>query len=72
MFKDYSVPVFSEFGCNIITPRPFTEVEAIYGSTMKKVWSGGIAYEYFEEVNHYGILLTKKDGLITKLPDLIL
>lgn len=36
---------------------------------MKKVWSGGIAYEYFEEVNHYGILLTKKDGLITKLPD---
>ncbi|KHC40280.1 hypothetical protein MGO_00221 [Candida albicans P76055] len=70
MFKDYSVPVFfSEFGCNIITPRPFTEVEAIYGSTMKKVWSGGIAYEYFEEVNHYGILLTKKDGSITKLPD---
>ncbi|CAX44480.1 pH-regulated cell-wall GPI-anchored 1,3-beta-glucanosyltransferase, putative [Candida dubliniensis CD36] len=69
-FKDYPIPIFfSEFGCNIITPRPFTEVEAIYGNTMNKIWSGGIVYEYFEEINHYGILLTKKDGSITKLPD---
>ncbi|RCK55568.1 1,3-beta-glucanosyltransferase PGA5 [Candida viswanathii] len=69
-FNNYPVPVFfSEFGCNIITPRPFTEIEAIYGTTMRKVWSGGIVYEYFEEVNHYGVLLAKKDGLITKLPD---
>lgn len=69
-FNNYPVPVFfSEFGCNIITPRPFTEIEAIYGTTMRKVWSGGIVYEYFEEVNHYGVLLSKKDGLISKLPD---
>ncbi|KAI3404943.2 hypothetical protein KGF56_002272 [Candida oxycetoniae] len=69
-FKNYPAPVFfSEFGCNIITPRPFTEVEAIYGTTMRKIWSGGIAYEYFEEVNHYGLVLNKNDGSILKLPD---
>ncbi|CAK9438561.1 uncharacterized protein LODBEIA_P27850 [Lodderomyces beijingensis] len=69
-FKNYPVPAFfSEFGCNMITPRPFTEVEALYGSTMRKTWSGGIAYEYFEEVNHYGIVLPKQDGSVLKLPD---
>ncbi|KAG5421782.1 hypothetical protein I9W82_000874 [Candida metapsilosis] len=70
VFANYPTPVFfSEFGCNIITPRPFTEVEALFGSTMRKTWSGGIAYEYFEEVNHYGIVQNKKDGTIAKLPD---
>ncbi|KAI5949687.1 hypothetical protein CANMA_005494 [Candida margitis] len=70
VFNNYPAPVFfSEFGCNIITPRPFTEVEALFGSTMRKTWSGGIAYEYFEEVNHYGIVSNKKDGTISKLSD---
>ncbi|KAI5967083.1 hypothetical protein KGF57_000512 [Candida theae] len=70
VFANYPAPVFfSEFGCNIITPRPFTEVEALFGSTMRKTWSGGITYEYFEEVNHYGVIQNKKDGTIAKLPD---
>ncbi|CCG22464.1 Pga5 GPI-anchored beta-1,3-glucanosyltransferase [Candida orthopsilosis Co 90-125] len=70
VFANYPAPVFfSEFGCNIITPRPFTEVETLFGSTMRKTWSGGIAYEYFEEVNHYGVVQNKKDGTIVKLPD---
>ncbi|KAL6453862.1 LOW QUALITY PROTEIN: PGA5 1 [Candida maltosa Xu316] len=69
-FKGYPVPVFfSEFGCNIISPRPFTEIDTIYGSTMTKVWSGGIVYEYFEEVNHYGVVQAKPDGQVSKLPD---
>ena len=42
-FKDFSVPVFfAEYGCNAVTPRKFTEVDAIYGNKMKDVWSGGI------------------------------
>lgn len=70
VFANYPAPVFfSEFGCNIITPRPFTEVETLFGSTMRKTWSGGIAYEYFEEVNHYGVVQNKKDGTIVKLTD---
>ncbi|KAG7662112.1 uncharacterized protein J8A68_004374 [[Candida] subhashii] len=69
-FSDFPVPIFfSEYGCNIVSPRPFTEVEAIYGTTMSKVFSGGIAYEYYEEVNHYGIVIEKKDGQIVKLAD---
>ncbi|CAI5758955.1 unnamed protein product [Candida verbasci] len=69
-FENYSAPIFfAEFGCNIINPRPFTEIEAIYGTKMSKIWSGAIAYEYFEEANHYGIVMLKKDGQLTKLPD---
>ena len=54
-FSEYTVPVFfAEYGCNEVTPRPFTEVEALYGEQMTPVWSGGIVYMYFQEQNNYG------------------
>lgn len=54
-FRNYTVPVFfAEYGCNEVTPRTFTEVNALYGDTMAEVWSGGIVYMYFQETNNYG------------------
>ncbi|CAH6721836.1 pH-responsive protein 2 [[Candida] jaroonii] len=69
-FGKSTIPVFfSEFGCNTMTPRPFTEVEALYGLTMSKVWSGGIAYEYFQHGNKYGVVKETKNGSIVPLDD---
>ena len=56
-FECVSVPVFfSEYGCNKVTPRPFDEVLALYGSNMSQVFSGGLVYEYFQASNDYGEL----------------
>lgn len=65
-FKNYTVPAFfAEYGCN--TPnggdktdaaaRPWEEVATLYGPQMNDVFSGGIAYEYFEEANDFGLFL---------------
>jgi hypothetical protein len=57
-FANYSVPAFfAEYGCN--TPsgaagRKFSEVQALYGSQMNPVFSGGIVYEWFQAENDYG------------------
>lgn len=54
-FSSYNVPAFfAEYGCNVVKPRQFDEVEALYGPDMSKVWSGGIVYMYFQEANKYG------------------
>ena len=56
-FSNYSIPVFfSEFGCNLVTPRPFTEIAALYGTQMTSTFSGGIVYEYSQETSNYGIV----------------
>jgi hypothetical protein len=68
-FASMDIPmIFSEYGCIVPSPRTFSEVQALYGSEMTDVWSGGIAYEYFEEQNDYG-LVTQVGSAVTPLPD---
>ena len=47
--KGYNIPAyFSEFGCKDSPPRLFTEVAAMFGQQMAPVFSGGIAFSYFD------------------------
>jgi hypothetical protein len=69
-FANYSIPVFlSEYGCNLVSPRQFTEVAAIYGPDMTNVWSGGIVYEWSQQDNSYGLVQVDASGNTTPLPD---
>lgn len=69
-FSNYPIPVFlSEFGCNTVRPRPFTEVSALFGPKMSPVWSGGLVYMYFEEENGYGLVEIDKSGSVHELED---
>ncbi|KAM0809438.1 putative Glucanosyltransferase-domain-containing protein [Seiridium cardinale] len=64
-FENYSVPAFfSEYGCNNPgggASRIWQETAALYSSQMNQVWSGGIAYEYFEEQNDFGLATVDGD-----------
>ncbi|CDR42479.1 CYFA0S09e04478g1_1 [Cyberlindnera fabianii] len=68
-FANLTVPVFfSEYGCNEVSPRKFTEVAALYSDDMTDVWSGGIVYMYFQEDNDYG-LVSIANGDVSTLAD---
>ena len=56
-FANTSIPIFfSEYGCNKVEPRVFDEVPVIYGN-MTDVMSGGLVYEYYEEIsNDFGLV----------------
>jgi len=50
-FANYNIPAyFSEFGSNLDPPRLFTEVQALFGSDMSQIWSGGLAFSYFQSL----------------------
>ncbi|CEP60407.1 1,3-beta-glucanosyltransferase LALA0_S01e10110g [Lachancea lanzarotensis] len=69
-YKNYSIPIFlSEFGCTKVTPRPFTEIGAIYSTQMSSVFSGGLVYEYSNEANNYGLVQIDGEDSVTTLQD---
>ena len=45
----------SEYGCNTNT-RTFEEVASLYSTNMTTVYSGGLVYEYSQEVSNYGLV----------------
>ncbi|KAJ1818143.1 1 3-beta-glucanosyltransferase gel4 [Coemansia sp. RSA 2598] len=54
---DYTIPsLITEYGCNLVRPRVFHEVESILGSDMSDIFSGAIMYEFTEEDNDYGVV----------------
>lgn len=69
-FKNSSFPVFfSEYGCNAVEPRYFSEVDALYSEKMSQAFSGGLVYEYTQEENDFGLVKIKDSGDATLLPD---
>ncbi|GAQ41911.1 1,3-beta-glucanosyltransferase Gel2 [Aspergillus niger] len=69
-FSNASLPVFfSEYGCNAVQPRVFTEVQALYGSEMDQVFSGGLVYEWTQEANDYGLVAINSSDTATLLVD---
>ncbi|KAK7733133.1 hypothetical protein SLS53_008321 [Cytospora paraplurivora] len=80
-FADAHIPIFfSQYGSNLGTfgQRIFQETTAIYSPAMTRVFSGGIAYEFYDspaiKSGHWGYGLVKEENAIvgkglTKLPD---
>lgn len=68
-FEGTDIPVFfSEYGCNLVSPRTFTNVPVLFGSEMT-VLSGGLAYEYSQESSNYGIVAINSSTEVTLLKD---
>jgi len=71
IFGSSSIPVFfSEYGCNQVTPRSFNEVGTIYNPQQMPMFSGGLVYQYSEDVNNYGLVNITDDKTLALLDDL--
>lgn len=69
-YENYVRPVFfSEFGCNLVSPRTFEEIGAMYSDDMVGVFSGGLVYEFSEEQNKYGLVFINEKGNVRLLED---
>ncbi|KAF2829151.1 hypothetical protein CC86DRAFT_345645 [Ophiobolus disseminans] len=69
MFNQSAIPVFfSEYGCNKVPPRAFTEVQALYGKEMTAL-SGGLVYEYTQEEQDYGLVVVNSNGSVSLRKD---
>ena len=69
-FGNSTIPIFmSEYGCNQVTPRVFTEVEALYSAEMTGTFSGGVVYEYSQEKNNFGLVEIDGSGDLELLVD---
>jgi hypothetical protein len=69
-FANLTVPIFfSEYGCNEVQPRKFTEIGTIFSDEMTDVWSGGIVYMYFQEVNNYGLVSIVNNDTVSTMAD---
>src|SRR5271156_2640294 len=69
-FSNTTVPVFfSEYGCNKVYPRVFTEVPVLYGPQMTGVFSGGLIYEYSQEVSNYGLVSLNTNNTASLMQD---
>ncbi|EMD41638.1 glycoside hydrolase family 72 protein [Gelatoporia subvermispora B] len=65
-FQNYNIPAyFSEFGCAIGGPRPWTEVGTLFTSPMSDIWSGGLGFSYFpasSAAGQFGMVNISADG----------
>lgn len=59
---------YSEYGCNEVQPRIFTEVGALYGKEMTSL-SGGLVYEYSQEEADYGLVVINDNGTVSLRED---
>jgi hypothetical protein len=70
-FANTDIPVFfSEYGCNNVYPRTFTNVPVLFGSDMTTL-SGGLVYEYTQESDNYGIVAINSSTEVTLLQDYV-
>ena len=65
-FANTTVPVFfSEYGCNNVAPRVWDEVLTLYSPIMSAIISGGLAYEWTQEANNYGLVIISANSSAT-------
>jgi hypothetical protein len=57
-YADLTIPAyFSEYGCNSVRPRTWSEVPTLFSlPASTNVWSGGVAFSYFPNSQNYGII----------------